>query len=153
AQLDGQEAQIARSVRERRYAMDANLDRWIEILAQKKATSTCFVLGEFARRYPEAVRKLQKAGHEIASHGDTHALVYCMGQSEFVEFLKRGLGELQNLLGQKVLGFRAPSWSVDPVRTPWFCEELEKQGLRYDSSEFPIRTPLYGRGDAPLKPY
>src|SRR5437762_155543 len=74
-QLRGREAEIATAVRARGYAMDANVDRWIAILAEAGASSTCFVLGEFAQRYPAAVRRLAAAGHEIASHGATHDLV------------------------------------------------------------------------------
>src|SRR5689334_18136226 len=90
AQLEGKEAAIAVTVRERRYAMDANTDRWIELLGRRGAKSTCFVLGEFASRYPEAVRRLAAAGHEIASHGSTHDLVYKMTREGFREFLKKG---------------------------------------------------------------
>src|SRR4051794_30337518 len=88
SQLRGKERQIAQSVRERAYAMEVNTDRWIQILGEHGAHSTCFVLGEFARRYPAAVQRLASAGHEIASHGDTHDLVYEMSQVRFREFLK-----------------------------------------------------------------
>lgn len=153
AQLKGQEAAIARTVKERRYAMDANTDLWIQVLAEAGATSTCFTLGEFAERYPDAVKKLASAGHEIASHCDTHELIYETTRERFREKLKRGLDTLANLTGKRAIGFRAPSWSVTNEKTPWFCEELAAQGIRYDSSEFPIQTPLYGQKSAPLKPY
>ena len=153
AQLDGKQPELARSVTERRYAMDANTDRWIELLGVNQAKSTCFVLGDFARRYPQAVKRLADAGHEVASHGATHSLIYRMNREGFREFLKRGMGEVASVTGQAPQGFRAPSWSVDDARTPWFCDELQEQGLRYDSSEFPIQTPLYGKKGAPLKPY
>src|SRR4051794_34460448 len=113
AQLEGKEAQIAISVRERKYAMDANTDRWIELLAKHSALSTCFVLGEFAERYPQAVKRLAEAGHEIASHCSTHELIYKMNREQFRESLKKGLGVLGELTGKPVSGFRAPSWSVD----------------------------------------
>jgi len=153
AQLDGAQEEIARTVRERHYAMDANTDRWILIWERSKSSSTCFVLGEFARRYPGAVKRLAAAGHEIASHGDTHDLIYRMSREQFREFLKRGLGAVGELTGRVPIGFRAPSWSVDRERTPWFLEELQAAGLRYDSSEFPIRTTLYGQAGARLDPY
>jgi polysaccharide deacetylase family protein (PEP-CTERM system associated) len=153
AQLDGREAELAQSVRERRYAMDANTDRWIEWLAEAGAKSTCFVLGDFARRYPAAVRRLGQAGHEIACHGDTHELVYRMDRARFAEFVRRASNELGSLMGTRPVGFRAPSWSVSREANPWFCEELALQGFRYDSSEFPVRTPLFGDARAPIAPY
>lgn len=149
-QLRGREAVIAALVREKRYAMDANTDRWIEILGRAGATSTCFVLGEFADRFPDAVRRLARAGHEIATHGATHDLVYEMTRDRFREFLKRGIGAIGAASGETPLGFRAPSWSVDRG-TPWFLEELEAAGLRYDASVFPVRTSLFGSDALPLE--
>ena len=151
-QLDPLKDQIAQSVRERRYSMEANTDRWIEILGVRGAKSTCFVLGDFALRYPKAVQRLAQAGHEIASHGAQHDLIYRMSQAEFREFLKRGLGILGEVTGRAPIGFRAPSWSVG-AKTPWFCAELEAQGIKYDSSEFPVKTPLYGQEGSSLRPY
>src|SRR5262245_38383047 len=130
--------------------MDTNTDRWIEILGRAGATSTCFVLGEFAERFPDAVRRLRRAGHEIATHGATHALVYAMRREEFREFLRRGIGALGALTGEAALGFRAPSWSVDRD-TPWLVDELKTAGLRYDASVFPVRTGLFGNHDLPLE--
>jgi len=150
AQLRGSEASIAASVGERRYAMDANTDRWIEVLGRVGATSTCFVLGEFADRYPDAVRRLARAGHEIATHGATHDLVYEMSRERFREFLKRGIGSLAGVTGEMPLGFRAPTWSVDRA-TPWLVEELQAAGLRYDASVFPVRTRLFGDDALPLE--
>jgi polysaccharide deacetylase family protein (PEP-CTERM system associated) len=152
AQLRGREERIRSEVRARAYRMEKNTDLWIELLGEKRARSTCFVLGEFARRYPDAVRRLAAHGHEIATHGDTHDLVYEMSRERFRGFLSRGQAELGDLLGQAPIGFRAPSWSVDS-RTPWLCDELRARGIRYDSSEFPVRTPLFGNARASLLPH
>jgi len=150
SQLESKRNEIAESVRTRQYRMDKNTDLWIELLAVYRAKSTCFVLGDFAARYPDAVKRLASAGHEIATHGSTHDLVYQMKQVAFREFLKRGLGTLGDLLGKMPIGFRAPSWSVDH-RTPWLCEELAAQGIQYDSSQFPVRTPLFGSSGGTLQ--
>lgn len=153
AQLERRREEVSRAVAASAYPMDRNVDRWIELLGRHGARSTCFVLGEFARRYPEAVRRLDSSGHEIACHGMTHDLVYRMERARFRESLKSALGLLGDLTGRAPAGFRAPSWSVDGTRTPWFCEELERAGLRYDSSEFPARTPLFGDSGAPTLPH
>lgn len=153
AGLDPLREQISRSVALSTYRMDKNVDLWIDLLGRHGATSTCFVLGEFARRYPDSVRKLQSHGHEIACHGMTHDLIHRMSREGFRESLRAALGILGGLTGRAPAGFRAPSWSADPSRAPWFCEELERAGLRYDSSEFPARTPLFGDPKAPTRPY
>lgn len=151
-QLDDKLERVNGLVRQAQYRMDRNVDTWISEFARVGARSTCFVLGDYARRYPQSVVALAKAGHEIACHGNTHDLVYRMDQMQFREWLSRAMGELQGLLGKRVAGFRAPSWSVGP-QTPWFCEELVRAGLRYDSSIFPIAMGLFGVPGAPLVPY
>ena len=152
-QLDDQTPFIRNEVRLKRYPMEKNVELWLELLEKHGAKSTCFILGEFAQRFPKAVRDIDAAGHEIASHCYGHDLIYEMEREEFREQLKRSLGVLGELTGKQPVGFRAPSWSVDPDRTPWYLDELEEQGVRYDSSEFPMRTHLYGNANAPLREY
>lgn len=152
-QLDGQAERVGALVRDARYRMDRATDIWLAEFAKVGATSTCFVLGDYARRYPESVKRLAAAGHEIACHGDTHDLVYRMDQASFRQWLARALGELGSLLGKPVQGFRAPSWSVSPEKTPWLIEELARAGLSYDASVFPAQMGLFGMPGAPLTPY
>lgn len=152
-QLRSHEARIAKSVKEHAYSMDRNVEAWITLCARYQVRTTCFVLGEFARRFPHAVRRLDQAGHEIASHGDTHQLVREMSPEQFAEFLKRGLGAVGDLTGRSPRGFRAPSWSVPPLpKGNWVYRELAQQGIVYDSSVFPLRTGLFGDPNASLRP-
>lgn len=146
-------AMIDGRVKDLKYPMDLAVRRWIEICAEHQVRSTCFVLGEFARRFPEAIRALSAEGHEIASHGDTHDLVREMSREQFRESLKRSIQTLEDLIGKPVRGFRAPSWSVPPQpQGTWVYEILAECGITYDSSVFPVSTPLFGDRSAPLSP-
>jgi polysaccharide deacetylase family protein (PEP-CTERM system associated) len=125
------------------------VDRLIALCAERSVRTTCFVLGSVARAKPEVVRKLHAAGHEIASHGFGHDLVYSMGRERFAGDLSRSLDTLEEVTGERVLGFRAPSFSVTREILPWYYDTLEEAGLRYSSSVFPGRTFLYGIPDFP----
>ncbi|MBK5228068.1 MAG: polysaccharide deacetylase family protein, partial [Actinobacteria bacterium] len=85
AQLDGCVDEIRGLASSTRYAMDENIERWIGITGAADTRSTCFVLGEFAEKYPAATKKLHDAGHEIASHSYSHELIYRMTRQEFRE--------------------------------------------------------------------
>ena len=73
---------------------------------------TFFVLGWVARRYPDLVRTIEGAGHEIACHGDLHELCYEQGPERFADDLRRARSTLEDLTGSPVLGFRAPGFSI-----------------------------------------
>lgn len=151
-QLKGREKEILHLRRMRAYPMEENIDRWIQICEKAGVTSTCFVLGEFAQRYPTVIRLLKEAGHEIASHGYSHQLVHEMDQPRFKEYLKFSMGIVGELLGEAPLGFRAPSWSAPAVdQCPWYVDELLEAGFRYDSSVFPARIPMIGHPGASLE--
>lgn len=126
-----------------------NVQRLMEICARLHIRSTCFVLGEMGEKFPEVIRALHAAGHEIASHGYAHKLVYSMTPTEFKEDLGRSCGILEDITGRKILGFRAPSWSVKRENLGWYYETLESLGLRYSSSVYPAHTFLYGIEDFP----
>ena len=134
--------------------IEANLEVLLKIFSEHKAQATFFFLGEIAKKFPDLVRTVRSQGHEIASHGSKHRLVYKLTREEFVRDVKESLDILGNIIGEPVKGYRSPFWSIsDPVRTPWAIEVLTGLGLVYDSSIFPFRTYLYGDGNALTSPF
>jgi polysaccharide deacetylase family protein (PEP-CTERM system associated) len=126
----------------------ANTDRLIEIFAAAGVRATFFVLGWVGERYPDLVRRVAAAGHEIASHGYAHRLVYDQTPRAFREDVRRAKGVLESVAGCVVDGYRAPSYSITP-RSLWALDVLIEEGYRYDSSIFPIHHDRYG---IPLSP-
>lgn len=116
----------------RESRVEANTDRILRIFSKTGTTATFFVLGWVAERYPEIVRRIHRAGHEIASHGYGHELVYDIGPDKFKEDIVRAHDILTDLTGQPVGGYRAPSFSI----TNWALDILGELGYRYDSSFF-----------------
>lgn len=124
--------------------LDALVDRLIELCAEHQVLTTCFVLGSVAAAKPGIVKKLHAAGHEIASHGYGHELVYQIGASRFEEDVRGSRIILEDLVGAKILGYRAPSFSITRDDLSWFYDVLESEGFAYSSSIFPGQTFLYG---------
>jgi len=132
--------------------LEETVARLLRLMADTGVTGTFFVLGEIAAEFPDAIRAIADAGHEVASHGYTHARVDELGRERFRSELLRSVDVLEGLTGKRVLGFRAPSWSVGPS-TPWIYDELAEAGLRYDASVMPFKTYLYGFPGAPRTAY
>jgi polysaccharide deacetylase family protein (PEP-CTERM system associated) len=120
-----------------------NTRRLLEILAGRGVRGTFFVLGWVAERFPELVREIAGAGHEIASHGYAHRLVYDQSPAMFREDVSKAKALLEDACGRRVTGYRAPSYSITP-RSLWALDILLEQGYQYDSSIFPIRHDRYG---------
>lgn len=114
--------------------------------------ATFFVLGKVAEEHPGLVEEIASRGHEVASHGWGHRLAYEQTEEEFEEDLVRSLEVLEKLTGKKVRGYRAASWSAG-ANTPWFFDVLIRRGIEYDSSLFPVKTPLFGSPDNPRRPH
>lgn len=113
---------------------------------------TCFFLGWVAERYPHLVREAAEAGHEIASHGYAHDIVFEIGRAQFAADIRRSKGLLEDIAGVPVLGYRAPGFSCIE-KTPWFFEELAQAGFGYDSSVFPMRRSHGGWSGAEVAPH
>ncbi len=129
------------------------VDSLLELLERKNVRATFFILGTVAERDPGLVERIAARGHEIGSHSYEHINLRETSRSAFLASEQATVDILSSLCGERPLGFRAPSCSVDRSM-PWFHETLEKDlGYRYSSSVFPMRTPLYGYPGAPLAPY
>ncbi|MCL2347093.1 MAG: DUF3473 domain-containing protein [Planctomycetaceae bacterium] len=128
----------------------ANTERFLECLAKYDVKATFFVLGYEAERHPDLVRKIAEAGHEIGSHGYAHQIAYKQSPGVFREDVGRARKLLQDLSGQEVAAYRAPSFSILPS-IPWGHRILVEEGCRYDSSVFPIKHDIYGDPNAPVE--
>jgi len=129
-----------------------NVEKLLTLFEEKKATATFFTLGWVANEHPEMIRKIVENGHEIASHGLMHRMVTKLTPEEFEKDLGESIKILEDISGQKVLGFRAPTFSV-VENTFWAWEIMLKLGLSYDSSVYPIWHDRYGVPEAPRSVY
>lgn len=132
--------------------VEANTEVYLEVLEKNHSTATFFVLGFVAEQHPALVRRIANAGHEIASHGYGHQLVYKQTPKEFRQDIIRSKGLLEDIIGRPVLGYRAPSWSITE-ESLWALGILEETGFRFDSSIFPFKNFLYGISAAPRFPF
>jgi polysaccharide deacetylase family protein (PEP-CTERM system associated) len=129
------------------------LRRLLPFLQERGVKGTFFVLGWLAEIEPGMVRSIAEAGHEVASHGYEHELVGRLGPEGFRASVRRSRQVLQDLTGQEVLGYRAPSFSIVPG-LEWAFDVLLEEGYRYDASLFPIsQHPTYGYPSAGPDPY
>lgn len=116
--------------------VERNLEQMLALLDSFSVKGTFFWLGWVAERHKGLVRKCQKAGHEIASHGYGHVLAYEVGRKDFGRDIRRGKAILEDIIGKEVLGFRAAGFStIDDAN--WTFEEIRAAGYAYDSSVFP----------------
>jgi polysaccharide deacetylase family protein (PEP-CTERM system associated) len=126
----------------------ANTERLLEIFEDARVRATFFVLGCVGERLPGLVRQIATAGHEVASHGYAHRLVYDQTPRDFRADVRRAKQILEDACGTAVAGYRAPSYSVTP-RSLWALDILIEEGYGYDTSIFPIHHDRYG---IPLSP-
>ncbi|MDA8221976.1 MAG: DUF3473 domain-containing protein [Desulfitobacterium hafniense] len=129
-----------------------NTERLLTLFEENQAQATFFVLGYVAEKHPQMIRDIAAAGHEIASHGYAHQLIYKQTPSEFNEDVSQAKQLVEDIIGTSVKGYRAPSWSITP-QSLWAWEILQDLGFVYDASVFPIETYLYGLPSAPRFPY
>ena len=132
--------------------VESNIDRILALLNEEGTKATFFTLGWIAERYPAMVRRIVTEGHELASHGWAHYRVTDQKPDEFREDISRSKALLEDIGGQAVLGYRAPSFSIGR-HNQWALNVLEEAGYRYSSSIYPIQHDHYGMPDAPRFAY
>lgn len=132
--------------------VEENVDIYLWLFDKYQVKATFFVLGIVAEEHPDMIRKIYNAGHEIASHGYAHMLVYKQTPDEFREDVRKSKRILEDLIHDKVIGYRAPSWSITE-KSLWALKILEEEGFVYTSSIFPTKNHLYGIPDAPREIY
>jgi polysaccharide deacetylase family protein (PEP-CTERM system associated) len=132
------------------WRVRSNVAKLLSLLAGHNVRATFFVLGCVAEGLPGLVPQIASAGHEIASHGYSHRMVTGLGPQGFREELRHTRAILECQSGQKIVGFRAPQWSLN-AETPWAFEILKEDGYWYDSSLTPL--PFIGNPKGPRMPY
>jgi polysaccharide deacetylase family protein (PEP-CTERM system associated) len=123
--------------------VDANTRRVLDLFDEYDAKATFFFVGWVAERYPDLVREVHKRGHELACHSYWHRTVYSLTPTEFAEDTRQACDVIEQAAGVRVLGYRAPSWSITRDSL-WALDVLAEQGFTYDSSIYPIHHDLYG---------
>ena len=144
---DWQQSTWDRSLPISKIALD-NTSRLLDILSEHNIQSTMFILGKFAEKYPEMIKKIDANNHEIACHGHSHIEIFKQTKKQFKDDVYRSKSNLENIIGKSVIGYRAPDFSIihDSL---WALDILSELGFKYDSSIFPIKHKRYGISNWP----
>jgi len=132
--------------------VENNTRRLLDLLDARSVKATFFVLGWVAQRHPGLIREIAKRGHEIASHGMSHTLVYTQTSQVFRDETRRSKALIEDICQQPVIGYRAATYSITR-RSLWALDILHEEGFQYDSSIFPMRHDRYGIPDAHPYPH
>ena len=118
------------------------LPRILDLFEKNRVRATFFFLGWIAEKHPDLVKETVRHGQDIGTHGYAHKLIFNQTPGEFRSDIYKSMSVLENITGQKVIGYRAPGFSITPD-TEWAFEILAEQGIKYDSSIFPGKR-FYG---------
>jgi polysaccharide deacetylase family protein (PEP-CTERM system associated) len=132
--------------------IEHNVERIVQLFRTYEIKATFFTLGWIAEHFPQVVRQIADAGHEIASHGYQHIRISDQSSKQLWQDVIRSKKLLEDVTGQSVLGYRAASFSIGSENL-WALNVLEESGYRYSSSIYPINHDLYGMPEAPRFPF
>lgn len=125
-----------------------NTNRLIDLFNEHGIKGTFFTLGWVAEHCPEVVKRIVDEGHELGSHGSNHRRTTTMTQEQVFEDIRVSKDKLEQVSGKAILGYRAPSFSIDKTNE-WVFDILVELGFKYSSSTYPIEHDLYGVPDWP----
>ena len=124
----------------------------LDLFDRQSSKATFFVLGWVAERYPGIIKEIHQRGHEVASHGYSHQLIYKQSQRVFREETIKSKQILEDITGQAINGYRAASYSITR-KSLWALDILLEAGFTYDSSIFPVYHDNYGIHGFPTEPH
>jgi polysaccharide deacetylase family protein (PEP-CTERM system associated) len=124
----------------------------LSLFKQYGVKATFFWLGWSAEHYPELVRSCLTHGHEIATHGYGHRLVYDMTEQEFRHDMERSVAAITSAGAPPPRTYRAPGFSITESEQ-WVYRILAETGIQIDASVFPGSRGHGGQKNAPLEPY
>ena len=124
----------------------------LDLLSEKKSKATFFVLGDVAKYHPDLIRQIDLEGHEIGSHGFNHVFIYKQTREEFRTDLSYSVNFLSDLIGKKIISYRAPYFSITK-ESLWAFNILAEEGIEIDSSIFPVINHRYGIPNNMRLPY
>jgi polysaccharide deacetylase family protein (PEP-CTERM system associated) len=132
--------------------VEGSVDQLLSLMSEHGARATFFVLGEVAALHPAMVRRIAEQGHEVGCHSDRHDDVHSMTPAAFRADTRQAKARIEDALGDAVIGYRAPNFSIGRAQS-WAYPILLEEGFRYDSSTHPIVHDRYGQPGAPRFPY
>lgn len=112
-------------------------------LEKHRLKGTFFCVGGVAREFPEVVRRIADAGHEIGCHSNVHTWLNKMTPQECLEDTRAAVDALEQCIGQKVKSYRAPAFSIGESNK-WAFEVLAECGIERDASIFPATRDFGG---------
>lgn len=118
-------------------------EKVLRLLNQHEVKATFFVLGIVAEEFPDLVKKIFNEDHEIGVHGYHHLQFFRMNKDEAFRELSSSKKRIEDIIGVKVHGHRAPAFSITPD-TKWGLDVIAEAGFEYDSSIMPINGKRYG---------
>lgn len=128
----------------KKYAeYDAFLNRILNVLDSRGFKATFFCTGMMAKDFPQVVKLIQSRGHEIGCHSHHHTWMNKMTEVEAREDTHAAVDSLEQCIGQKVLSYRAPAFSIGE-KNMWMFEILANEGITSDSSVYPAARDFGG---------